>query len=148
MRLHGVPVSIVSDKNPCFTAKLWQSLQSALATKLTFSTAYHPQTAGQSECTILIIEDMLRGCVLDFSGTWERHLPLVEFAYNNSYQSSIDMAPFEALYGRPCRSPVCGAEVGDAPWRGRSWLGRRRRRLNLSVGGLLQPRVVRNLMPT
>ena len=58
---------------------------------------------------------MLRGCVLDFSGTWERHLPLVEFAYNNSFQSSIGMAPFEALYGRPCRSPVCWAEVGDAP---------------------------------
>ena len=115
VRLHGVPVTIVSDRDPRFTARLWQSLQSALGTKLTFSTAYHPQTDGQSERTIQILEDMLRGCVLDFSRTWERYLLLVEFAYNNSFQSSIGMAPFEALYGRLCRSPVCWAEVGDAP---------------------------------
>ncbi|CAL5438060.1 unnamed protein product [Camellia sinensis] len=76
---------------------------------------YHSQTDGQSERTIQIIEDMLRGCVLDFRGSWERHLPLVEFAHDNSFQSSIGMAPFEALYGQPCRSPVCWAEVGDAP---------------------------------
>ena len=82
---------------------------------MTFSTAYHPQTDGQSERTIQILEDMLRGCVLDFGGTWERHLPLVEFAYNNNFQSSIGMAPFAALHGRPCRSPMCSAVVGDAP---------------------------------
>ena len=115
VRLHGVLVTIVLDRDPRFTARLWQSLQSALGTKLTFSTAYHPQTDGQSERTIQILEEMLRGCVLDFSGTCERHLPLVELAYNNSFQSSIRKAPFEALYDRPCRSPVGWAEGGDAP---------------------------------
>ena len=78
VRLHGVPVTIVSDRDTRFTARLWQSLQSALGTKLPFSTAYHPPTDGQSARTILIFEVMLRGCVLDFSGTWERHLPVVE----------------------------------------------------------------------
>ena len=77
------------------------------------STAYHPQTDGQSERTIQTIEDMLRACVLDFKGNWDDHLPLVEFAYNNSYHSSIGMAPYEALYGRKCRSPVCWEEVGE-----------------------------------
>ena len=115
VKMHGGPVTMVSNRDSRFSARLWQSLQSALGTKLTFSTAYHPQTDGQSEHTIQILEDMLRGCALDFSGTWERHLPLVEFAYNNSFQLSIGMAPFEALYGRSCRSPVCCAEVGDAP---------------------------------
>ena len=85
VRLHGVPVTIVSDRDPRFTARLWQSLQSALGTGLTFSTAYHPQTDEQCKHTIQILEDMLRGCVLAFSGSWERHLPLVEFAYNNSF---------------------------------------------------------------
>ena len=66
------------------------------------STAFHPQTGGQSERTIQTLEDMLRASVLDFKGSWEEHLPLVEFAYNNNYQESIRMAPYEALYGRPC----------------------------------------------
>ena len=76
-----------------------------MGTKLKFSTAFHPQTDGQSERTIQILEDLLRSCVLDWQGSWEDHLPLVEFAYNNSFQSTIGMAPFVALYGRPCRSP-------------------------------------------
>ena len=115
VRFHGVPVTFVSDRDPCFTAWLWQSLQEALGTKLTLNTAYHPQTDGQSKRTIQILKDMLRACVLDFKGPWERHLPLIEFAYNNSYQASIGMASFEALYGRPCKSLICWAEVGDAP---------------------------------
>ncbi|GKA48723.1 putative reverse transcriptase domain-containing protein [Tanacetum coccineum] len=78
------------------------------------STAYHPETDGQSERTIQTLEDMLYACVLDFGKNWDRHLPLVEFSYNNSYHTSIKAAPFEALYGRKCRSPVCWAEVGDA----------------------------------
>ncbi|GJU21415.1 putative reverse transcriptase domain-containing protein [Tanacetum coccineum] len=78
------------------------------------STAYHPQTDGQSERTIQTLEDMLRACVIDFGKGWDRHLPLVEFSYNNSYQTSIKAAPFEALYYRKCRSPICWAEVGDA----------------------------------
>ncbi|GKC89306.1 putative reverse transcriptase domain-containing protein [Tanacetum coccineum] len=90
------------------------AFQKALGTRLDMSTAYHPQTDGQSERTIQTLEDMLRACVIDFGNGWERHLPLIEFSYNNSYHASIKAAPFEALYGRKCRSPVCWAEVGDA----------------------------------
>ena len=70
------------------------------------STTFHPQTDGQSERTIQVLEDMLRACLIDFGDRWDRHLPLAEFAYNNSYQSSIQMAPLEALYGRRCRSLI------------------------------------------
>ncbi|GJX57642.1 putative reverse transcriptase domain-containing protein [Tanacetum coccineum] len=76
-------------------------------------TAYHPQTDGQSECTIQTLEDMLRACVMDFGGSWDVHLPLDEFSYNNSYHSSVRCASFEALYGRKCRSPILWAEVGE-----------------------------------
>ncbi|GKA15770.1 hypothetical protein Tco_0695517 [Tanacetum coccineum] len=86
--------------------------------QLNLSTAYHPQTDGQSERTIQTLEDMLRACVIDFGNGWDRHLPLVEFSYNNSYHTSIKVAPFEALYGRKCRSPVCWAEVGEAQFTG------------------------------
>ncbi|GJX68740.1 reverse transcriptase domain-containing protein [Tanacetum coccineum] len=110
---HGVPISIISDRDSHFTSRFWQSLQSALGTQLDMSTTYHPETDGQSERTIQTLEDMLRACVIDFGKGWERHLPLVEFSYNNSYHASIKAAPFEALYGRKCRSPVCWAEVGD-----------------------------------
>ncbi|GJR70473.1 putative reverse transcriptase domain-containing protein [Tanacetum coccineum] len=75
---------------------------------------YHPQTDGQSERTIQTLEDMLRACVIDFGSSWDRHLPLVEFSYNNSYHASIKAAPYEALYRRKCRSPVCLSEVGDS----------------------------------
>jgi len=84
-----------------------------MGTELRLSSAYHPQTDGQTERTNQMLEDMLHMCVLDFGGGWEPHLPLVEFAYNNSYQFTIGMAPFEALYGRRCRSPTCWLEVGD-----------------------------------
>ncbi|GJZ20515.1 retrovirus-related pol polyprotein from transposon TNT 1-94 [Tanacetum coccineum] len=110
---HGVLISIISDHDSHFTSRFWQSLQNALGTQLDMSTAYHPETDGQSERTIQTLEDMLRACVIDFGKGWERHLPLVEFSYNNSYHASIKAAPFEALYGRKCRSPVCWAEVGD-----------------------------------
>ncbi|GJQ94893.1 putative reverse transcriptase domain-containing protein [Tanacetum coccineum] len=110
---HGVPISIISDRDSHFTSRFWQSLQSALGTQLDMSTAYHPETDGQSERTIQTLEDMLRACVIDFGKGWEKHLPLVEFSYNNSYHASIKATPFEALYGRKCRSPVCWAEVGD-----------------------------------
>ena len=111
---HGVPISIISDRDSRFTSNFWQSLQKALGTRLDMSTAYHPQTDGQSKRTIQTLEDMLRACVIDFGKGWDRHLPLAEFSYNNSYHASIKAAPFEALYGRKCRSPVCWAEVGDA----------------------------------
>ena len=107
-------VSIVSDRDPRFTAHFWNCFQKAMGTRLTMSTAFHPQTDGQSERTIQVLEDMLRACVLDHKGSWEEHLPLVEFSYNNSYQASIQMAPYEALYGRPCRSSLCWTEVGES----------------------------------
>ncbi|GJU07648.1 hypothetical protein Tco_1124078 [Tanacetum coccineum] len=111
---HGVPVSIISDRDGRFVSQFWQSLQEAFGTQLDMSTAYHPETDGQSERTIQTLEDMLRACVIDFGKGWDRHLPLIEFSYNNSYHTSIKAAPFEALYGRKCRSPICWAEVGDA----------------------------------
>ncbi|KAF5774219.1 putative nucleotidyltransferase, Ribonuclease H [Helianthus annuus] len=112
--LHGVPLSIVSDRDSRFTSHFWTSFQEAMGTRLNLSTAYHPQTGGQSERTIQTLEDMLRACVIDFGGNWDNHLPLIEFSYNNSYHSSIEAAPFEALYGRKCRTPVCWAEIGES----------------------------------
>ncbi|GKB08768.1 putative reverse transcriptase domain-containing protein [Tanacetum coccineum] len=111
---HGIPVSIICDRDPRFASNFWKSLQYALGTNLDMSTAYHPQTDGQSERTIQTLEDMLRACAIDFGKGWVNHLPLVEFSYNNSYHASIKAAPFEALYGRKCRSPVCWTEVGEA----------------------------------
>ncbi|GKD73631.1 putative reverse transcriptase domain-containing protein, partial [Tanacetum coccineum] len=118
----------------------------ALGTNLDMSTAYHPQTDGQSERTIQTMKDMLRACVINFGNSWDRHLPLVEFSYNNSYHASIKAAPYEALYGEKCRSPVCWSkksyadrrtkplefEVGDkvllkvSPWKGVVHFGKRR----------------------
>ncbi|GJY83882.1 putative reverse transcriptase domain-containing protein [Tanacetum coccineum] len=97
-----------------FTSNFWKSFQKALGTDISMSTAYHPETDGQSERTIQTLEDMLRACVIDFRKGWVKHLPLAEFSYNNSYHASIKAAPYEALYGRKCRSPVCWAEVGEA----------------------------------
>ncbi|GJZ05708.1 putative reverse transcriptase domain-containing protein [Tanacetum coccineum] len=111
---HGVSVLIIFDQDSKFTSHFWQSLNKALGTQLDMSTSYHPQTDGQSERTIQTLEDMLRACVIEFGKGWDRHLPLVEFSCNNSYHTSNKVAPFEALYGRKCRSPVCWAEVGDA----------------------------------
>nr|GEX01426.1 putative reverse transcriptase domain-containing protein [Tanacetum cinerariifolium] len=96
-----------------FTSHFLKSLNKALGTRLDMSTAYHPETDGQSKRTIQTLEDMLRACVLDFRKVWDKHLPLVEFSYNNSYHTSIKAASFEALYGCKCRSPICWAEVGD-----------------------------------
>ena len=109
----GVPVSILSDRDPKFTSRFWRRFQEHLGTKLNMSTSYHPQTDGQSERTIQTIEDMLRMCAIDFKGSWDDHLPLIEFSYNNSYHASIGMPPYEALYGRKCRSPVYWEEVGE-----------------------------------
>ncbi|KAA0032207.1 pol protein [Cucumis melo var. makuwa] len=113
VRLHGVPVSIVSDRDARFTSKFWKGLQTTMGTRLDFSTAFHPQTDGQTERLNQVLEDMLRACALEFPGSWDSHLHLMEFAYNNSYQANIGMAPFEALYGKCCRSPVCWGEVGE-----------------------------------
>ncbi|GJY66263.1 putative reverse transcriptase domain-containing protein [Tanacetum coccineum] len=135
---HGVPVSIISDRDSKFTSHFWKSLNEALGTQLDMSTAYHPQTDGQSERTIQTLEYMLRACVMDFGKGWERHLPLIEFSYNNSYHTSTKAAPFEALYGRKCRSPICWAEVGDVQLTGprdrkRSYADKRRKPLEFQV---------------
>ncbi|XP_073137715.1 uncharacterized protein [Henckelia pumila] len=113
VRLHGVPARIVSDRDPRFTSNFWRSLHHGLGTKLAFSTAFHPQTDGQSERVIQILEDLLRVCMIDFGGNWESKLPLVEFIYNNSYQATIGMTPYEALYGRKCRTPLHWDEIGE-----------------------------------
>ncbi|KAK4403215.1 Transposon Ty3-G Gag-Pol polyprotein [Sesamum angolense] len=107
VRLHGVPVSIVSDRDPRLTSHFLGSLQGALGMKLHFSTVFHPLIDGQSKRTIQTLEDMMRACIMEFKGNWDDHLPLMEFAYNNSSHSSIGMAPYEPLYERRCRCPVC-----------------------------------------
>nr|GEX50226.1 reverse transcriptase domain-containing protein [Tanacetum cinerariifolium] len=150
---HGVPILIISDRDSHFMSRFWKSLQKELGMNLDMSTAYHPQTDGQSERTIQTLVDMLRACVIDFKSSWDRnldmstayhpqthgqsertiqtlediaccvidfksswdrHLPLVEFSYNNSYHASVKVAPYEALYGRKYKSPVCWSEVGDS----------------------------------
>ncbi|GJV80654.1 putative nucleotidyltransferase, ribonuclease H [Tanacetum coccineum] len=113
---HGIPASIICDRDGRFTSNFWRSFQKALGTDISMSTAYHPKTDGQSERTIQTLEDMLRACVIDFGKGWVKHLPLAEFSYNNSYHASIKRsAPLmRALYVQKCRSPVCWAEVGEA----------------------------------
>jgi len=111
MSLHGVPLSIVSDRDPHFTSRFWQS---ALGSKLTMSSTYHPQTNGQFERMIQSFEDLLRTCILDHLGAWNEVLPLIEFTYNNNFHASIGMAPYEALYGRKYRTPLCWYQDGKA----------------------------------
>ncbi|GKA83173.1 putative reverse transcriptase domain-containing protein [Tanacetum coccineum] len=110
---HGIPLSIICDRDPRFASNFWRLLHNALGTSLDMSTVYHLQTDGQSERTIQTLEDMLHACAIDFGKGWVNHLPLVEFSYNNSYHASIKATPFKALYGRKCRSPICWAEVGE-----------------------------------
>ncbi|GKB31353.1 putative reverse transcriptase domain-containing protein [Tanacetum coccineum] len=148
---HEVPVSIISDKDSQFASRFWRSLQNTLGTKVNMSTAYHPKIDGQSERTIQTLEDMLWACVIDFGKRWDRHLPLVEFSYNNNYHASIKAAPFEALYEQKYRSPICWSEVRDSqltglelvremskkivsPWKGVIRFGKR---------GKLSPRYIR-----
>nr|GEW20826.1 putative reverse transcriptase domain, ribonuclease H-like domain, aspartic peptidase domain protein [Tanacetum cinerariifolium] len=111
---HEIPVSIICDRDGRFTSNFWRSFQKALGTDISMSTAYHPKTDGQSERVIKTLKDMLRACVIDFGKGWVKHFPLCEFSYNNSYHTSKKAAPYKALYGRKCRSPVCWAEVGEA----------------------------------
>ncbi|WVZ80462.1 hypothetical protein U9M48_027933 [Paspalum notatum var. saurae] len=111
--LHGVPQTITSDRGSLFVSRFWEQLQTTLGTNLIRSSAYHPQTSGQVERVNQILEDMLRACGLTYSTKWNECLPLAEFAYNNSYQKSLEMAPFEALYGRHCRTPLNWSEPGE-----------------------------------
>jgi hypothetical protein len=113
VKLHGVPSRIVSNRGTQFTSRFWKSLHRAMGTKLNFSSAYHPQTDGQIERVNQIMEDMLRACVLTYGKDWEQSLPYAEFSYNNGYQTSLGMLPFEALYGRKYRTPLMWSEVGE-----------------------------------
>ncbi|GJR52783.1 putative reverse transcriptase domain-containing protein [Tanacetum coccineum] len=141
---HGIPISIISDRDSHFTSRFWQSLQNALGTQLDMSMAYHPETDGQSERTIQTLEDMLRACVVDFGKGWKKHLPLVEFSYNNNYHVSIKPAPFEALYDSEIRQRL--QAVRD---RQNSYANVRRKPLEFQVGdhvmlkrGKLNPRYI------
>jgi transposase InsO family protein len=100
--LHRLPQTIVSDRGAQFIARFWEQLQESLGTKLIRSSAYHLQTDGQTERVNQILEDMLMACAIDCDKNWDKYLCLAELAYNNSCQSILKMAPFEALYGRRC----------------------------------------------
>jgi hypothetical protein len=113
VRLHGIPKTIISDRGAPFIACFWEQLQSTLGTKLIQSSAYHPQKDGQTERVNQILEDMLRACIIHYGTNWDKCLALAEFSYNNSYQSSLQMSPFEALYGRRCRTPLNWSETGE-----------------------------------
>ncbi|GJV58994.1 putative reverse transcriptase domain-containing protein [Tanacetum coccineum] len=141
----GIHVSIICDRDPRFASNFWRSLQKALGTSLDMSTAYHPQTDGQSERTIQTLEDILRACVIDFGNSWVKHLPLVEFSNNNSYHTSIKAAPFEALYDRKCRSPICWAEIKQriqaARDRQKSYTDLKRKPIEFQVGDIVMLKV-------
>ncbi|GKE09312.1 putative reverse transcriptase domain-containing protein [Tanacetum coccineum] len=135
---HGVPVLIIFYRDSKFTSHFWKSQNKALGTQLDMSMAYHPQTDGQSERTIQTLKDMLSACVIDFGKGWDRHLPLVEFSYNNIYHTSIKASPFEAFYGQKCRSPICWAEIKKriqaARDRQKSYADKIRKPLEFEVG--------------
>jgi hypothetical protein len=113
IRLHGVPKTIISDRGAQFITRFWEQLQSSLRTKLIRSSTCHPQTDGQTERVNQILEDMLRACIIHYGMNWDKCLALAEFSYNNSYQSSFQMAPIEALYGRRCRTPLSWSKNGE-----------------------------------
>jgi hypothetical protein len=159
--LHGILKKIVSDRGTQFTSHFWQQLHEALGTHLKFSSAYHPQTDGQTERTNQILEDMLRACALQDKLGWDKRLPYAEFSYNNGYQASLKMSPFQALYGRNCRTLLHWDQPGErqvfgpdilldakenirmvqenlktVQSRQRSYADTRRRELNFEVGRL------------
>jgi transposase InsO family protein len=111
--LHGVPKKIVLDRGTQFTSRFWKRLPETLDTQLSFSSAYHPQTDGQTKRVNQILEDMLRACALQYGRSWDKSLPDTEFSYNNSYHESLKMAPFEMLYGCRCQSPLFWNETGE-----------------------------------
>jgi hypothetical protein len=113
VHLHGIPKTIVSDRGALFVARFWEQLQESLGTHAIRSSAYHPQIDGQTERVNQILEDMLRACVLHYGKNWDKCLSLAEFSYSNSYQTSLKMAPFEALYGRRCRTPLNWSQAGE-----------------------------------
>jgi transposase InsO family protein len=138
VRLHGIPRKIVSDRGTQFTSKFWTSLQKAMGTKLDFSTAYHPQTDGQTERVNKVLEDLLRACVLTFDSSWESSLPYAEFSYNNSHQASIKMSLFEAFYGRKCQTPLLWSNVGEKTLEGHAFVKEAEEKVTLIRKRLLE----------
>jgi transposase InsO family protein len=164
--LHGVPKKIVSDRGTQLTSHFWQQLHESLGTHLNFSSTYHPQTDGQTERTNQILEDMLRDCTLQVKFGWDKRLPYAEFSYNNSYQASLKMSPFQVLYGRSCRTQLQWDQPGEkqvfgsdilleaeenikmvrenlkiAQSRQRSYVDTRRRELSFKVGDFVYLKV-------
>ncbi|GJZ94126.1 putative reverse transcriptase domain-containing protein [Tanacetum coccineum] len=132
---HGIPLSIIYDRDPRFALNFWRSFQNALGTSLDMSTVYHQQIDRQSKRTIQTLEDMLCACAIDFGKGCVNHLPLVEFSYNNSYHACIKAAPFEALYDQKCHSPVCWAERMQAACdRQKSYADLKRKPMEFQVG--------------
>jgi hypothetical protein len=113
VRYHGIPKKIISDRGSIFVAHFWEQLHECLGTHLIRSSAYHPQTDRRTEWVNEIIKDMLCTCVLTDGPKWDKHLPLAEFSYNNTYQESIKMSPFEALYRWPYRIPLSWSKSGE-----------------------------------
>ncbi|GJT66260.1 putative reverse transcriptase domain-containing protein [Tanacetum coccineum] len=138
---HGVPISIISSRDSSFTSRFWQSMQEALGTRLDISTAYHPQTDGQSERTIQTLEDMLRACVLDFKGSWDVHLPLVEFSYNNSYHSRPELVQETTE-----KISQSNDRLKAARDRQKSYADKRRKPLEFSVD-FLDPEIIEKVSP-
>ena len=146
VRLHGVPLSIISDRGPQFTSHFQKSFQKGLCTQVNLRTSFHLQTDGQAVRTIENLENMFRVCVIDFNGSWDDHLPLIEFSYNNSYHSNTYMAPYESLYGCIYRSPIGQFEVREAPLIGPDLVLYAMEKVQLIRDRLKTSQVVRNLM--
>ena len=111
-------------------SQVWDELHKAMGTTLLFSTAYHPQTGGQTERVNKILEDMLRASTLIYTSSWDTCLSFAQFSYNNSYQASINMSPYEALYGRDCRTPLNWSKVGERRFYGNKKVNEAEEKLN------------------
>ncbi|GJT16609.1 putative reverse transcriptase domain-containing protein [Tanacetum coccineum] len=131
---HGIPASIICDRDGRFTSNFWRSFQKALGTDISMSTAYHPETDGQSERTIQTLEDMLRACVIDFGKGWVKHLPLAEFSYNNNYHASIKAALYEALYETTEKIVLIKQRMQAAQDRQKSYADRKRKPMEFEIG--------------
>jgi transposase InsO family protein len=119
--LHVVPKKIILDRGSQFTSRFWKSIHENMVTNLKFSSAYHPQTYGQTERTNQVLEDMLRACALQHGSSWDKSLPYAEFSYNNSYQASLKMSPFETLYDRKCKTPLFWTRLEEDSSLGLNW---------------------------
>nr|GFA87916.1 putative reverse transcriptase domain-containing protein [Tanacetum cinerariifolium] len=138
---HGIPVSIICDRDGRFTLNFWKSFQKALGTDIYMSTAYHPETNGQSERTIQTLEDMLHACMIDFGKGWVKHFPLAEFSYNNSYHASIKAAPYEALYETTKKIVLIKERMQAAQDRQKNYADRKRKPMEFEIGDMVMLKV-------